>query len=768
MTTRIAPNADRFVDLSAGCLPRSGRDADFRSLGPALDAEPSWKDEASRYIEELAIDTVVAPSDTNITPDSMAAFARRHPNEARSFAWDRLSAWATAFKAGNAGAAERHLRIAEAAGFAIIQGHTDPSIADAVAAIRTERVATGRLADAHLKYTDGQKRAREGKAAQASDLYKEVARVTDLSPALAAWASYGAGQVRLTLMDLAGTERAMREIIASPAAERYPALAARCHWTLGVVLLRNRQDTNGTMTGILGEAARLAGDSRTAYQYFAEALHILREYPLSVWRQDNLTLMSRGAADQGRRLARTLPVSNQRPQLETELSVESVDLTSPDLSVAMAVLDTAVDYFSRMDNHAKQLRAYAARASLSLRRGDVKRADHDLDRALTIFEQRRDGMKDPTQQALLVEQARRVSEALTMLRLSRGDAAGALDARERARERRIGLLPADRNHGIVIELALIADTLVLFTRRGDSVAAIANGRGAALRADIDLLQVALERGAPAAVWEPILERLHQRLIAPVAGELTATDTVISIVADGVLSRVPFAALRNAADGRYLIERYALRVATSQRKAMESRAALPDSPRALLVANPALDRRSYPQLASLPPSAREVDAIAGFLKEPRVLRGAEANTATVTATLPGAEVFHFSGPALVDGARPQRSQLAMGSRGMTAAAIAKMRLPALKLVVLSACETERSGPGDGAGFLGLAESFMSAGAEGVVGSLWKVGDEATGQLMQEFYRALSRSHDPVLALRDAQVSMRTLPPTAWAAFRYAGR
>lgn len=293
-------------------------------------------------------------------------------------------------------------------------------------------------------------------------------------------------------------------------------------------------------------------------------------------------------------------------------------------------------------------------------------------------------------------------------------------------------------------------------------------QGAALRADIDLLRVALERGAPAAVWEPILERLHQRLIAPVAGEIAAADTVMTIVADDVGGRVPFAALRNAADGRYLIERCALRLVTSRRQPTEPRSALPASPRVLVVANPTLDRQSYPQLAGLPSSAREVDVVTGLLSEPRVLRGAEATADTVTTALREAEVFHFAGHALLDDARPQRSQLAMGWRGLTAAAIAKMKLPALRLVVLSACETERSGTSGGAGFLGLVEAFMAAGAEGVVGSLWKVGDEATSRLMGEFYGALAKHRDPVLALRDAQLSMRALPPTAWAAFRYAGR
>jgi CHAT domain-containing protein len=163
----------------------------------------------------------------------------------------------------------------------------------------------------------------------------------------------------------------------------------------------------------------------------------------------------------------------------------------------------------------------------------------------------------------------------------------------------------------------------------------------------------------------------------------------------------------------------------------------------------------------------VDSISRTLHEPRVLRGAEVDTARLKSAMASAELFHFAGHAVFDDARPQYSQLVVGARGLTAATIAQMSLKRLRLVVLSACETNRASSGAGAGFLGLSESLMAAGVGGVIGSLWKVEDSATRALMQSFYAALAKSGDPVQALREAQRASISLSPAAWAAFRYTG-
>ena len=101
----------------------------------------------------------------------------------------------------------------------------------------------------------------------------------------------------------------------------------------------------------------------------------------------------------------------------------------------------------------------------------------------------------------------------------------------------------------------------------------------------------------------------------------------------------------------------------------------------------------------------------------------------------------------------------------------LRTP-VNLVVLSACRTGLGKDVRGEGLLGLTRGFMYAGASGVVASLWKVDDEATAELMRQFYANMVRAGmTPAAALREAQNSIRRRPewraPYYWAAFTLQG-
>jgi len=68
--------------------------------------------------------------------------------------------------------------------------------------------------------------------------------------------------------------------------------------------------------------------------------------------------------------------------------------------------------------------------------------------------------------------------------------------------------------------------------------------------------------------------------------------------------------------------------------------------------------------------------------------------------------------------------------------------------------------------------MYAGASSVVASLWKVDDEATGELMRQFYtNMLQERMTPAAGLRAAQNSIRQRPewrsPYYWAGFTLQG-
>ena len=67
--------------------------------------------------------------------------------------------------------------------------------------------------------------------------------------------------------------------------------------------------------------------------------------------------------------------------------------------------------------------------------------------------------------------------------------------------------------------------------------------------------------------------------------------------------------------------------------------------------------------------------------------------------------------------------------------------------------------------GLRRAFVLAGAKTLVMSLWKVPDEATRELMEDFYHRILRGEGRAEALRQAQPEMKKKDPDPyyWGAF-----
>jgi CHAT domain-containing protein/tetratricopeptide (TPR) repeat protein len=144
------------------------------------------------------------------------------------------------------------------------------------------------------------------------------------------------------------------------------------------------------------------------------------------------------------------------------------------------------------------------------------------------------------------------------------------------------------------------------------------------------------------------------------------------------------------------------------------------------------------------------------------------------------VLHFATHGILDPKRPENSGLVLSMVDRDGRArdgfvglpnIYALRAP-VNLVVLSACRTALGKDVRGEGLVGLTRGFMYAGASGVVASLWDVDDEATAELMGQFYQKLLREGlPPAEALRAAQNGVRQRPewsaPHYWAAFTLQG-
>ena len=103
--------------------------------------------------------------------------------------------------------------------------------------------------------------------------------------------------------------------------------------------------------------------------------------------------------------------------------------------------------------------------------------------------------------------------------------------------------------------------------------------------------------------------------------------------------------------------------------------------------------------------------------------------------------------------------------LTAEDVSGMDLLNTELVVLSACETGLGEIRTGEGVFGLRRAFVLAGAKTLVMSLWKVPDQQTQELMDDFYRRILDGIPRAEALREAQLAMKARYPHPfyWGAF-----
>ena len=141
------------------------------------------------------------------------------------------------------------------------------------------------------------------------------------------------------------------------------------------------------------------------------------------------------------------------------------------------------------------------------------------------------------------------------------------------------------------------------------------------------------------------------------------------------------------------------------------------------------------------------------------------------------IIHFATHGVLDDENPELSALVFSlfdKQGKTLEGrlwlndIYNLNLPA-ELVVLSGCDTGL-GKITGDGVIGLSRSLISAGTPSVLVSLWKVPDDSTSFLMQEFYKNLQQGKlNKAQALRQAMLETRRQypEPLSWAAFTLMG-
>ncbi|MFP2902893.1 CHAT domain-containing protein, partial [Corallococcus sp. 4LFB] len=257
--------------------------------------------------------------------------------------------------------------------------------------------------------------------------------------------------------------------------------------------------------------------------------------------------------------------------------------------------------------------------------------------------------------------------------------------------------------------------------------------------------------------------LYAQLLAPALRGLPSKVSRLLLVPDGPLHDLPFAALRERADGPPLMARYELaRVpSASLLHYWREQPAQPPEGEALVLADP--DRSDTLQgakvatarggvfletasLGALPEARREGRTVSEALEDtsvkPRLLVGAEASEQALKASRWDAvRILHVAAHAVVDVESPERSALVLapGAAGedglLQPREITELRLRDA-LVVLSSCRGASGALLAGEGVLSLARAFFESGARAVVASLWPMRDAEAAELLERYYRHLA--------------------------------
>jgi CHAT domain-containing protein len=166
---------------------------------------------------------------------------------------------------------------------------------------------------------------------------------------------------------------------------------------------------------------------------------------------------------------------------------------------------------------------------------------------------------------------------------------------------------------------------------------------------------------------------------------------------------------------------------------------------------------------------EIKALAPLFPDSLTLLDADATLEALRAHAPTADVLHLACHGQFRPDSPLFSSLRLGDGWMTVHDAYTLDVGA-GLVTLSACETGVSAVAPGDELIGLVRGFFYAGAPSLLMSLWTVDDEATAELMTDFYTQLRSGSRPAAALRAAQLrQMRERPhPFFWSPFVLTGR
>ncbi len=267
------------------------------------------------------------------------------------------------------------------------------------------------------------------------------------------------------------------------------------------------------------------------------------------------------------------------------------------------------------------------------------------------------------------------------------------------------------------------------------------------------------------------QQLYKLLIEPVESQLKThgIDTLV-FVPDGALRTVPMAALHDGE--KFLIEKYSIAVSPGL-DLMETGPAGLRAPRMMI--NGLTD--AVQSFQALPAVQKEVDRLGKLYPQNETLMNNDFMKVRVTEKFTGAPftIVHIASHGHID-SDVRKSFVLTHADKLTLDDLEKLIRPGqladrpLELLTLSACQTAA---GDDRAALGLGGVAVKAGARSAFATLWCVNDEASAELVADFYTGLSArdGRTKAQALQSAQRRLLANPryahPCFWAPYLIIG-
>lgn len=300
-------------------------------------------------------------------------------------------------------------------------------------------------------------------------------------------------------------------------------------------------------------------------------------------------------------------------------------------------------------------------------------------------------------------------------------------------------------------------------------------------------------------------RLYQNLVQPI--EKYALGKRLLIVPDGDLYYLNFEALVTGSHKQkfsrmpFLIHRYEISYLLSATSALQFKQVLNDQQKrdkALILTPVFTDEMKKNYRLSLPAQDATGEDYIYLLRQPFALQAAQrianwvphdlffwqqAEERLFKQVASDYRILHLGTHAEINNYSPLHSRLYFAKAMfddptntddgyLYAYEVYSMQLGA-EMAVLTACETGSGDWRNGEGVISLAHGFMHAGCPSVLMTLWKVDEQASNEVIAQFYKYLSKGYDKSKALRMAKLDLlatdneRLAHPYYWAGLSLVG-